>query len=118
MSIVLNKAAYEHAIAIIKKGLEVEHDSRNWHEVEPTSSEIARFLDTHSLEEYGLWFLGIDTSVDPKDKSKYLYPYGDLQVLHESALVAAEKVAASKHDEAIKTAAHTLMDLLKGAQKK
>ncbi len=82
MAVVLNKAAYDHAVAIIKKGLEIEHDVKNWHEVKPTPDEIARFLDTHTLDEYGTWFLGINTDADQKDKSKFEYPFGDLQVLH------------------------------------
>lgn len=117
MAIILNKAAYEKAIAIIKKGLEIEHDIKNWHEVKPTPDEIARFLDTHSLDEYGTWFLGINTDADQKDKSKFEYPFGDLQVLHKSALIATEKIAALKNHEEIKTAVHNLLEMLKQTKK-
>ena len=117
MSVSLNKAAYEKAIAFIKKGSEIEHDNRNWHEVKPTPDEIARFLDTHTLEEYGTWFLGIDSEADQKDKSKYLYPFGDLQVLHHSALIAAEKIATIKHHEDVKVAVHKLLEMLKQTNK-
>jgi isopenicillin N synthase-like dioxygenase len=117
MASVLNKAAYDRAVAIIKKGLEIEHDMRNWHEVKPTPDEIARFLDTHTLEEYGSWFLGINTDADPKDKSKYEYPFGDLQVLHKSALVSAEKIATIKYHEDVKRAAHELLEMLKQTKK-
>lgn len=117
MAIILNKAGYDRAVAILKKGLEIEHDMRNWHEVKPTPDEIARFLDTHTLDEYGSWFLGINTDADQKDKSKFDYPFGDLQVLHKSALIAAEKIATIKHHEDIKKAVHDLLEMLKQTKK-
>lgn len=71
----------------------------------------------HTLDEYGTWFLGINTDADQKDKSKFDYPFGDLQVLHKSALVAGEKIAKIKHHEDIKKAVHELLEMLKHTQK-
>jgi hypothetical protein len=113
MSIILNKQAYEHAVEIIKDGLEVEHDVSNWEEVKPTPDEQVRHLNTHSLDEYGLWFLGIDTDADKDDKSKFLYPYGDFSVLHKSALIVAEQQATQKHHHEIKVAAQKLLAMIK-----
>src|SRR5579859_8239006 len=97
MPIKLNKAGYDHALAIIKNGLEVEHDTNNWEAVKPTKDEIVRFLNAHTLEEYGQWFLGINTDADQKDKSKYVLPLGDFSVLHKSALMAAATEAAKNN---------------------
>lgn len=111
MSVKLNKAALDHAESMIKNGLEVEHDSGNWNEVKPTPDEHVRFLNTHSLDEYGLWFLGINSDADQNSKDKYLYPYGDFSVLHKSALVAIEQQAAKDHE--IKVAVQKLLSLIK-----
>lgn len=113
MAIKVNKDAYDHAVSIIKNGLEVENDTNNWDEVKPTPNELVRFLDTHTLEEYGLWFLGINSELDPKDKSKYVYPVGDLNVLHQSALELAVQQSAKNTDHEVKRAAEELLDMVK-----
>ncbi len=112
MSIKVNKAGYDHAVEMIKDGLEVEHDVSNWNEVKATPDEHVRFLNTHSLEEYGLWFLGINTEADTTSKDKFVYPYGDFSVLHKSALIAAEQESANKHHHEIKEAAKKLISLI------
>src|SRR5438552_4124969 len=87
MSIKLHKPGYDHAVTIIKRGLEIEHDKgKDWNEAKATSNEEVRYLNTHSLEEYGSWFLGVDTSRTGQDKSQYCYPFGDFGMLHLSAL--------------------------------
>jgi len=113
MAIKLNKAAYDHAISIIKNGLEVEHDTNNWAEVQATSDEKIRYLNNHGLEQYGTWFLGIDTDADPKSKDKYTYPFGDFSVLHKSALLAAVKSAEKNNDAEIKKTAEQLLAMIK-----
>lgn len=116
MSIKLHKAGYEHALKLIANGLEVEPDQGNWDEVQPTQDEIIRFLDTHSLNEYGLWFLGVDTSRAEKDPTRFVYPYGDLKVIHESALIEAEQDAMDKDFTEIEEAAGTLLDMVQDEQ--
>lgn len=113
MSIKLNKAAFDHAAEIIKDGLEVEHDTSNWNEVKPTVDEQARYLNTHSLDEYGLWFLGINSDADQNSKDKFVYPYGDFSVLHKSALIVAEQQATQAHAHEIKSAAQKLLAMIK-----
>lgn len=112
MSIKLNSAGYEYAVSIIKNGLEVEHDSTNWDEVKPTLDDQVRHLNTHTLDEYGLWFLGIDTDADQASQSKYVYPHGDFKVLHKSALIIAEKQATNDHQHEIKSAAQKLLNMI------
>ena len=113
MAIKLNKAAYDHAVEIIKNGLEVEHDVSNWKEVKPDADEETRYLNTHSLDEYGLWFLGINTDAPQDSKERFLYPYGDFSVLHKSGLIAAEQEAGNKHHHDIKSAAQKLLEMVK-----
>lgn len=103
MNIKLNKKAYDHAVDLIKNKLEVEHAPSYWEEAKPTRNDEVRFLDTHSLEEYGSWFLGIDLDADQKSHETYHYPFGDLQVLHVGALHASKKAAEKHgHDEIVK----------------
>lgn len=112
MPITLNKAGFDHAAEIIKNGLEVEHDSGNWDEVKPTSDEHVRFLNTHSLDEYGLWFLGVNSDADQNSKDKFVFPYGDFSVLHKSALVAAEQQANRSNTHEIKAAVQKLLGMI------
>lgn len=112
MAIKLNKVGFDNAAAIIKNGLEVEHDTK-WESVKPTRDEQARFIETHDLDEYGSWFLGIDADKDPKSITKFVFPFGDFSVLHKSALIVAEKEATKLNAAEIKAAAQKLLDMIK-----
>jgi|SRR5579859_3809121 len=112
MAVKLNKPGFENAVKIIKNGLEVEHDTNNWEAVKATRDQMVKYLNTHTLEEYGEWFLGIKSEADAKDAAKYVYPFGDLSVLHKSALVTAEKQATQNNDAEIKTAVQKLLEMI------
>src|SRR5262245_50028248 len=118
MAVKLNKAGFDRAMSIIRNGLEVEHDSNNWEAVKPSKDQMVKFLNTHSLEEYGQWFLGIKSEVDAKDSSKYVYPWGDFSVLHKSALMATDKQAAQNNDSEIKSAVQKLLEMISKQPKK
>ena len=109
MAIKLNTAGYEHAESMIKKAVEVEHVSNNWEQVKPTVDEELHYIEAHSLDEYGQWFLGINTEAPVENRSKYVYPFGDFKVVHVSALIIAEEVAGKKHQHEIKDVAHQLL---------
>ena len=113
MSKKLNKAGYDLAKQMIEHGFEVEHDENNWAEVKPTPSESVEYLNAHDLEQYGSWFLGIDTKAASDDKSKYAYPFGDFSVVHKSALLEAEKKATMNKDDEIVQAVKRLLQLIK-----
>jgi hypothetical protein len=116
MAIKLHQAGYDHAVKLITGKLEVESDHGNWEEVKPTRDEVVRYLDTHSLKEYSLWFLGVDTSKNDNDPARYVYPYGDLKVVHESALIVAEQEAINKNLDDIEQAAGELLDMIEQNQ--
>lgn len=114
MAIKLNQSGYDRAVEIIKNGLEVENDTNNWDEVKPTPDEDLHFIQTHSLEEYGEWFLGIDTDPELKDnRRKYVYPHGDFNVLQKSALLNSEKQAKQKNDTEVVAAIGRLLAMIK-----
>lgn len=113
MSIKLNQAGYDHAAELIKHGFEVEYDDKNWKEVKPGREEKAEYIDNHNLDEYGLWFLGIDSDADQKGIEKFCYPYGDFNLVQKSGLLAAEHESSQKHHGEIHKAAQALLALMK-----
>jgi hypothetical protein len=112
MAIRLHEAGFEHAKELIKGGLEVERRTCDWQKHKPTQDEVAKFLETHYLQEYGLWFLGIDTDAPENDKNRYIFPYGDLKIVHKDALIKAEEEAARQGHEEIQQAAIKLIEMI------
>jgi hypothetical protein len=112
MAIKLNKSAFENAQKLIKAG-EVEHGTKwSWAEHQATNDEINKFLTTHSIKEYGLWFLAIDTAVPENDKSHYQLPYGDLRIVHRNALVEAKRHIAKQGNKEVEEAIDKLLALI------
>ena len=113
MAIKLNESAVENAKKLIKAG-EVEHGIKwNWQEHQATTDESDKFLNTHTVKEYGLWFLGIDTTVPDNDKDRYLFPYGDLKIVHKNALIEAKKQVTKNGYKPIEEAIDTLLAMIK-----
>ena len=117
MAIILNEAGFDHAKRLIEKCFEVSRDPSNWGEVKSSIDEIINYLDSHKLEEYGLWFLGFDTEAPQDERSKYIYPFGDFNLVQESALIFVEKEASEKGHEEIKIAAGELLENLRQCKK-
>ena len=109
MAILLHNAGCEHADNMIKQRVEVEHFSNNWEEAQPTVDDELNYLQSHTLDEYGLWYLGIDTDVPSNNRSKFVYPFGDFNVVQKSALIAAEALARKNHHYEIAEAAQALL---------
>ncbi len=109
MAIKLHKPGYEKAETMIRKGVEVNTISNNWHEVKPDADDALHYLKAHSLDEYGLWFLGIDTAKPANDSTKFVYPYGDFEIVQQSGIMAAEEQAKKSGNTEIAAAAHELL---------
>jgi hypothetical protein len=119
MSIKLHKAGYDHAVALIKRGLEIEHDKGgNWNEAKATADEEVHYLNTHSLEEYGSWFLGIDSSRNDQGKAQYCCPFGNFGTLHVSALETIIRDAEKQKLADIKEAAQKLLTQIEQSRAK
>lgn len=111
MAIKLNAKAVAHAEKLIKAN-EVEH-AASWAENNPDKDEQARFLNTHNLEEYGEWFLGIDDAAEKSNsKDKYTYPIGDFNEIFQSAIQEAQQKAKSANHQEIANAAQNLLTLI------
>lgn len=107
----LNKKALEQAERLIKAG-EIENFDSNWDAEKPTGDEINHYLNTHYMDEYGMWFLGVDSSQSKDVKEHYVYPYGDLKTVQRCALVDTIKRAEKAGHKEIVQVAKRLLEML------
>lgn len=112
MAVKLNKEAVEHAKKLIKGKLEVAKHHSDWSEDKPTQDEVVKYLNTHDMQDYALWFLGINTDFPEESKERYDYPTGDLKIIHISALKDSLKHARHHGHTEIENAAKELIDLI------
>jgi len=113
MAIKFNTMAYDNAKKLIQGKLEVAKHHSNWAEDKPTPDEVSKYLNTHDIvQNYGLWFLGLNMDIPKDAKEHYVYPTGDLKIVHRSALVESEKQAKQKGHTEIAQAARKLIDLI------
>lgn len=106
----VNEAAVKKAKSLIKDR-QVNLDS-DWSEDQPSTQEKNAFLEKHTWDEYGRWFLAIDTEAKPETRDRYNFPYGDFRRLHRDGLIAAKQRAAQNDYHAIEKAADELLELL------
>lgn len=111
MAITLHTMAEKQAERLIREG-EVESFDAQWSEEQPTEDEVDEFIDTHFIEEYGLWFLGQNSEYPTTVKEHYEYPYGDLKEVQRCALVDTIERAEKKGDNEIAHAAKKLLAMI------
>lgn len=106
----LNQAAVKHAKKLIADNHYIV-DS-DWSEAQSSTIHENKYLDEHTWDEYALWYLGLDTKEDKDTKGHYAFPYGDLENLHRSGLIAVKQRAAQYDYGAIEKAADELLQLI------
>ncbi len=111
MAIKLHQKAFEQSKKLIKAA-EYEDFSTDWEEHNATPDEVDKYIDNHSMQEYGLWFLGVNTDYPENTQEHYEFPYGDLKLVHKSALEAAQEAASAEHLDEIEDAASELIALI------
>lgn len=103
MPIELNESAFKHAQRLIEHGDYVADDKDKWSEDQPSTDDQNMFLDEHGFEDYGNWFLGINTDKPEDTKGRYEFPYGDFEKVHRCGVLSAESrvraVQAHRHRE-------------------
>lgn len=109
MALKLNKEAVAQAERLIKAN-EIESFDVNWNEEKPTPDEVNHYINTHFIEEYGKWFLGINEQMPKNIKERYDYPYGDLKTVQRCALVDTIQRAEKKGEKEIAEAAKRLLE--------
>jgi hypothetical protein len=83
-----------------------------WGDVQPTAVDANAFLESHSWDEYGEWYLGLTDDATDETKSRYAFGYGDFRRLHRSGLLACQYRAAEWRHTDVESAAHSLLQHL------
>jgi hypothetical protein len=68
MEVILNKRAYEHTKRLVEKGRYVFDEKDIWSEHQPSAQEENEHIEENGFEEFGKWYLGVDT--DEKEDTK------------------------------------------------
>ena len=106
----INEAAVEHARGLIEKRQYVLEGE--WGDAQPSAEDENSYLERHSWEEYGGWFLGLTEGASEETKGLYAFAYGDFRRLHRSGLIACVYRAAEWRHKEIELAAHDLLQRL------
>jgi hypothetical protein len=83
-----------------------------WGDVQPSAEAENAFLQSHSWDEYGEWYLGLTDGATDETKARYAFVYGDFRRLHRSGLIACQFRAAEWRHKAVELAAHELLQRL------
>lgn len=110
MAIKVNPAGIDYAKELIQKH-EYVKDS-DWGEAQPSRERENKFIDRNGYQEFGKWHLAIDTEAGEDTKSRYKFPYGDLQRVHRSGVIAAKQRAAEWDHGDVLEAAEMLLEQL------
>lgn len=74
MKVILNKRAFEHSKQLVEKGSYVFDEKDMWSEHQPSVQEENKYIEEHGFDEYGKWYLGIDTDENKDTKGRYKFP--------------------------------------------
>jgi hypothetical protein len=107
MAVKLNNSAFKHATKLIEQGKFVFDEKDSWSEHQPFARDENEYIQEHGFDEYGKWYLGIDTEEDEETKERYKFPYGDFEKVHCCGVLAAESRAGQyKYYDIENVAAH------------
>ena len=84
----------------------------DWGDVQPSAAAENSYLESHSWEEYGEWFLGLTDGPADDTKARYAFVYGDFRRIRRSGLIACHYRAAEWRHKEIELAAHELLQRL------
>lgn len=111
-----NSKAIEKAESLIKN-YQYVLDSE-WSETQPATEDENQFLEKHSWDEYGEWFLGIHGDQSEETKGRYGFPYGDFRRVHRSGLIAAKQRAAQNNYTTLEENIDQLLEMLEETSSK
>ncbi len=107
MAVILNKSAFEHAKRLIEKGSYVFDEKDMWSEHQPSAQEENEYIEEYGFEQYGKWYLGVDTDENEDTKGRYKFPYSDFAKVHRCGVLAAEnRIGQYKYNDIEQAAAH------------
>ena len=106
----LNEAAVARARELIDARQYVLRS--DWGDVQPKADAENAYLENHSWEEYGGWFLGLTVGASDETKARHAFVYGDFRRVHRMGLVASLYRAAEWRHHDVLTAAYDLLRYL------
>ena len=109
-SYTVNEAAVAHARKMIDSRQYVL-DS-DWGDAQPRAADENAYLDSHSWDDYGRWFLGLTEGANDETKARYAFVYGDFRRLHRTGLIACVYRAAEWRHKDVERAAYDLLQRL------
>ena len=84
----------------------------DWSEAQPRADDENAYLERHSWDDYGEWFLGLTDGATDETKGRYGFVYGDFRRVHRMGLIACQFRAAEWRHKAIELAASDLLQRL------
>jgi hypothetical protein len=84
----------------------------DWGAAQPSAEAENEFLDAHSWDEYGSWYLGLTDGATEETKGRYAFVCGDFRRVHRSGLIACVYRASEWRHKQIELAAHDLLQRL------
>jgi hypothetical protein len=109
-SYTVNERAVETAKRLIESRQYVLNSQ--WGDVQPDAAAENAYLESHSWDEYGEWYLGLTEGPSDESKARYAFVYGDFRRLHRTGIIACHYRAAEWRHKEIELAAHELLQLL------
>jgi hypothetical protein len=109
MRLKVNQKAVEKAKQLIDEGK--FRINTPWREIQPSDVAELKYLTQYGLDEYGQWYLALDSDVIGDSKDRYRLPFGDFNAVHRSGVIVARQRAAENHALDIETAADEILDL-------
>ncbi|HZT10957.1 MAG TPA: hypothetical protein VFB09_07985 [Actinomycetota bacterium] len=83
-------------------------------DAQPSADDENAFLETHSWDEFGEWYLGLTEGASYDTKARYGFVYGDFRRVHRTGLIACQYRAAEWRHKEVELAAHDLLQDLDG----
>lgn len=117
MAVILNKRAFEHAKRLVEKGRYVFDEKDSWSEHQPSAQKENKHIEENGFEEFGKWYLGVDTDEKEDTKGRYKFPYSDFTKVHRCGVLAAENRAGQYKYNDIEQAAAHLHGMIDAARK-
>jgi hypothetical protein len=117
MAVILNKNAFEHAKRLIEKGSYVFDEKDMWSEQLPSAQEENEYIEEYGFEQYGKWYLGVDTDENEDTKGRYKFPYSDFSKVHRCGVLSVENRAGQYKYNDIEQAAAHLHGMIDAAKK-
>ena len=87
----------------------------NWGDVQPAAADQNAYLDRHTWQEYGEWFLGLTEGAGEQTRARYAFVCGDFRRLHRSGLIACVYRAAEWRHKQVERAAYRQLQELDAA---